>query len=159
MPSYKEASRDTNMGLIVSVTPDVCLTPAGSGYVPIPYSISAIQGDDANTVATVRFTRNRAHNTASLVTQCSGDAPGTGKGVKSGTVGSVCEPKTFSDTVRVNGKPAVRHGDEWWMNNRNTIGKLTFIVSSERSTTTPAIDNIARGWPGMLPDNASGDAE
>lgn len=135
----REGSRDISNGIIVSVTPDVCKTPVGSSLVPVPYSITAVQADDANTAATVRMTRRRSHNMASLVTKCVGDAPGTGTGIVSGTVGSVCRPKTHSGTVNIEGRPAIRHSDEWYMNNRNTVGKLTYIETRETFDVTPAI--------------------
>ncbi len=135
----REGSRDTGQGIIISLSPDVCKTPVGSALVPIPYTITAVQGDDANTVATVRMTGQRAHNMASLVTLCSGDAPGTGTGVVSGTTGSVCHPKSHSDNVRIRGQWAIRHSDEWWMNNRNTVGKLTYVKDASAHTQTPAI--------------------
>ncbi len=92
------------------------------------------------------MTGQRAHNMASLVTQCSGDAPGTGTGVVSGTVGSVCHPKSHSDNVRIRGQWAIRHRDEWWMNNRNTVGKLTYLRTQETFAPTPAIvDNNTPG--------------
>lgn len=134
-----EGSRDTGEGIIVSVTPDVCKTPVGSSLVPVPYSITAKQGDDANTVATVRLRRGRAHNMASLVTSCSGDSPGTGTGIKSGTVGSVCHPKTHSNNVRIRGEWAIRDSDMWDMNNRNTVGRLNYVRSRETFEETPAI--------------------
>lgn len=134
-----EGSRDVGDGIIVCVTPDVCKTPVGSSMVPIPYSITAKQGDDANTVATVRMTKKRAHNMGSLVTKCTGDAPGTGTGIKSGTVGSVCHPKTHSSSVRIRGEWAIRDADMWEMNNRNTVGKLTYVKSKETFEETPAV--------------------
>lgn len=134
-----EGSRDVGDGIIVCVTPDVCKTPVGSSMVPIPYSITAKQGDDANTVATVRMTKKRAHNMGSLVTKCTGDAPGTGTGIKSGTVGSVCHPKTHSSSVRIRGKWAIRDADMWEMNNRNTVGKLTYVKTKETFEETPAV--------------------
>lgn len=140
MAPPKEGSRDIGDGIIVSVTPDVCKTPVGSSLPPIPYSITAVQADDANTVATVRYTKKRAHNMASLVTKCTGDQPGTGTGIKSGTVGSVCHPKTHSNNVRVRGKWAIRHNDVWEMNNRNTVGKLVYVKPRPAShEITPAI--------------------
>lgn len=139
MTRHREGSRDTGDGIIISVTPDVCKTPVGSSVVPIPYSITAVQGDDANTVASVRMTGKRAHNKASLITRCSGDEPGTALGIKSGTVGSVCHPKTHSNNVRIRGEWAVRHDDQWWMNNRNTFGKLIWVKSTEQFEETPAV--------------------
>jgi hypothetical protein len=85
------------------------------------------------------MTGQRAHNIASLVTQCSGDAPGTGTGVVSGTVGSVCHPKSHSGSVRIRGAWAIRHNDEWYMNNRNTVGKLTYVRNTSPFEETPAV--------------------
>jgi hypothetical protein len=122
-----EGSRDTGEGILISIYPDVCLTPVGGVMVAIPYTIYAYQSDDANTAATVRQTSLRSHTSASIITHCYGDEAGTGGGVTSGTHNSICEPKTWSPTVRFEGHGAVRHQDEWWMNKRNTIGKLTYI--------------------------------
>ena len=134
----KEGSRDIGDGIIISVTPDVCKTPVGSSTPPIPYSVYAKQGEDANTTATVRMTGKRAHNMGSLVTKTHGDAPGSAGGIKSGTTGAACHPKTHSSSVNIQGKPAIRHTDEWYMNNRNTIGKLTYVKSTETFEQTPA---------------------
>jgi hypothetical protein len=110
-----EGSRDTGEGILISIYPDVCLTPVGGVMVAIPYTIYAYQSDDANTAATVRQTSLRSHTSASIITHCYGDEAGTGGGVTSGTHNGVCEPKTWSSTVRFEGHGAVRHQDEWWM--------------------------------------------
>lgn len=81
----------------------------------------------------------RAHKFASLVTRTIGDQPGTAGGVKSGTVGAACHPKTHSGSVNIEGSPAIRHTDEWYMNNRNTVGKLTYVKNVETFEPTPAI--------------------
>lgn len=148
-----EGSRDIGEGIIVSITPDVCKTPVGSSMVPVPYSITAKQADDANTVATVRFTKKRAHNMASLVTKCTGDAPGTGTGIKSGTVGSVCHPKSHSNNVRIKGEWAIRDGDTWYMNNKNTVGKLVYVKSKQTFEETPAI-LLTQKPDSLLPEGA-----
>lgn len=139
MSVAQEGGRDIADGMVVSLTPDVCKTPVGSSLVPVPYAITAKQADDGNTVATVRMTGKRAHNMASIVTKCTGDAPGTGTGIKSGTVGSVCHPKTHSKSVRIKGKWAVRNGDIWEMNNKNTVGKLIYMKDKKRYGTTAAL--------------------
>ncbi|MFS4438715.1 DUF4150 domain-containing protein [Paracoccaceae bacterium GXU_MW_L88] len=136
----REGSRDTGKGIIISLTPDVCRTPVGNSTPAIPYSVYPIQEEDANTCATVRMTGQRAHNLGSLVTQTHGDEPGRALGVRSGTVGAAVEPKGHSSTVRFEGKWAVRHGDEWWMNSRNTVGKLQWVESTEMLAATPAIE-------------------
>lgn len=148
----KEGSRDIGDGIIVSLTPDICKTPVGSSTPPIPYSVFAIQGDDANTAATVRMTSNRAHNMASVVTRTQGDAPGSAGGIKSGTTGAACHPKTHSSNVNIEGKPAIRHTDEWYMNNKNTVGKLTYIDSTESFEHTPAID-LTQNQESLLDDS------
>ncbi len=140
-----EGSRDISEGIIISLSPDVCKTPVGSSMQPIPYSISAKQSDDANTAATVNYAGKRAHNMGSIVTQVKGDEPGKGGGIKSGTVDSVCHPKTHSKAVRVQGKWAVRDGDEWYMNNKNTIGKLTFVKNKEVFDPTPSVTRFSEG--------------
>ncbi|MET3601887.1 DUF4150 domain-containing protein [Martelella mangrovi] len=135
----RELSRDTGDGLLISITPDVCLTPVGSTKVPIPYTITAKQADDANTCPTVRATGKRVHTMGSLITTCSGDEPGTAKGIKSGTVGSVCQPKGHSATVNAGGKPVIRHNDVWTMNNGNTVGKLTYVKDTSPAQFTPPV--------------------
>ncbi|UGX87052.1 DUF4150 domain-containing protein [Phyllobacterium meliloti] len=129
----REGSRDTSEGIVISKYPDVCRSPV----CPIPYTIVAKQSDDANSCTSVRMTGQRAHNQGSIITCCTGDEPGTGLGVKSGTVSSVCHRKEHSNTVRFEGKWATRHGDEWWMNNKNTVGKLVYPKSTESFDPTP----------------------
>jgi hypothetical protein len=149
-----EGSRDIGDGIILSTCPDVCKTPVGAAIVPIPYSIWAKQNDTAVGVAeTVHQTGLRSHKLGSEVTKCHNDEPGTAKGVKSGTVGDVCTPKTYSQTVRIEGKNAVRHQDEWWMNNRNTVGKLYFVRKTSSPGDPPETMNDAGPQgPGVSPD-------
>ncbi|WP_180899178.1 DUF4150 domain-containing protein [Martelella soudanensis] len=135
----RELSRDTGEGILVSTSPDVCLTPVGGTRVPIPYTIVAKQADDANTCPTVRATGKRVHTMGSIITSCSGDEPGTAKGIKSGTVGDVCHPKEHSATVRAGGKPVIRHDDVWYMNNRNTVGKLAYVKDTSIAPPTPPV--------------------
>ena len=143
----REGSCDTGEGIIVSTVPDVCLTPCGSNMVPVPYNITAKQSDSAaNTTPTVRLTGRRSHNTGSLITSCHGDEAGTGGGVKSGTVGNQCEPLEHSASVRSEGKFMVRHNDLWWMNNKNTIGRLLWVKDSDRQALTP---QSQQGWEAL----------
>jgi hypothetical protein len=158
-----EGSRDTGEGILISIYPDVCLTPVGGVMVAIPYTIYAYQSDDANTAATVRQTSLRSHTSASIITHCYGDEAGTGGGVTLGTHNSICEPKTWSPTVRFEGHGAVRHQDEWWMNKRNTIGKLTYIKDQnqykppkvELRTVPPAPTEKSGVYSDATPDAVS----
>lgn len=144
MSTPREGSRDIGDGIIVSVTPDVCKTPVGSSLVPIPYSITAKQSNDGNTASTVRLAGKRAHKMASIVTSCKGDSPGAGTGIKSGTVGSVCHPKGHSGSVRIEGSWAIRNNDYWFMNNKNTVGRLIYTKDMSKPQPTPAT-NLAQG--------------
>ncbi|TDK28913.1 DUF4150 domain-containing protein, partial [Rhizobium deserti] len=85
----REGSRATGEGIIISKYPDVCRSPTA----PVPYTIVAYQSDDANTASSVFMTGQRAHKQNSIVTRCTGDEPGTGLGVKSNTVSSICHRK------------------------------------------------------------------
>jgi hypothetical protein len=139
----REGSRNTGEGIIVSIYPDVCLTPMGSTMVPVPYTIWAKQSDEASTTPTVRFTGQRTHNRGSLITKCQGDEAGTGGGVKSGTHNGLVEPMEHSSTVRSEGKNVIRHNDIWWMNNKNTQGKLMWVKAPDRAALTP---QSGTGW-------------
>jgi len=142
----RQGSRDIGEGLIVSCYPDWCKSPDK----PVPYDIYAYQDEDANTAPTVRMTKKRAHTKESFTTCSHGDEPGVGLGVKSGTRGSVCQPKTWSETVMIEGKNAVRDTDEWWMNNKNTTGRLCYVKNMEIPEPTP---HYAKDGCAEQPDN------
>ena len=153
-PPHLEGARDDARGLYISKYPDVCRSP----HMPVPYTIVAFEGDDINTEPTVRYTGRRAHTMGSLVSRCTGDEPGTGLGVLSGTVGSVCHPKGHSCTVRVGGEWAVRDRDDVWMNDRNTIGKRVRPGSTEGFRRTPPFLEQARTYAAAATPAATGPA-
>lgn len=134
----REGSREIGQGKVVSIAPDVCLTPIGSSMVPVPYALVAYQNiNPANMANSVRQTSLVSHVKSSLITKSFGDEPGTGGGVKSGTTGAECEPKTYSSTVRAEGRNMVRFDDEWWMNHKNTVGKLIYTDDLNRYSGPP----------------------
>ncbi|MUZ66387.1 PAAR-like domain-containing protein [Agrobacterium vitis] len=134
----REGSREIGQGKVVSIAPDVCLTPIGSSMVPVPYALVAYQNvDPANMANSVRQTSLVSHVKSSLITKSFGDEPGTGGGVKSGTTGAECEPKTYSSTVRAEGRNMVRFDDEWWMNHKNTVGRLIYTDDLNQYSGTP----------------------
>lgn len=156
----REGSRDVGRGIVVSASPDVCLTPVGAAMVPVPYSLIAHRDRSAANMANpVRQTGLVTHVAGSLITQSFGDEPGTGGGVKSGTTGKECEPKTWSSSVRAEGRHVVRHDDEWWMNHRNTVGRLT-DVKDDKSYETPEAERVeprmsgGSGQPGAAATDA-----
>ncbi|MEM7526978.1 MAG: DUF4150 domain-containing protein [Pseudomonadota bacterium] len=127
-----EGLRDNATARIVSLSPDVCLTPVGSSVVPIPYPVVDNCGDDENYTPSVRFTRQRAMVMRSNTTCVHGDAPGTRKGVKSGTVGDICEPIGHAAKVRAERSHVIRHLDRFHMNKRNTVGEAIFVRDMAR---------------------------
>ena len=149
----REGLRDTDEARIVSLSPDVCLTPIGSSVVPIPYPVVDFCGHDTNYTPSVRFTGKKAMVMRSCTSHVHGDAAGVRKGVKSGTVGSICEPIGHADQVRAEGSHVIRHLDEFWMNNRNTKGEAVFV----RGTQTFAPPQDDDPVPGSL--RWSGDSD
>lgn len=143
----KEGARKTSKALVVSILPDVCLTPIGNIMVPIPYMIVANLEDSISVSKNVRFGGRPVFLLdQSIITKTTGAEAGTGGGVKSGTTGSIVEPIEGSKNVRVNGKRVVRHGDLCKMNNGNTLGRVVFYDDgeSEIQTESPKYDEMFR---------------
>ncbi len=123
--------RDVDEAKILSVTPNVCLTPVGNSMLPTPYNIIDYGGHDGVYTPTVTLSGFASMVLLSHSTHVHGDEAGTGGGVKSGTRSGICEPIQHEPTVRSEGSPMIRHGDICWMNNKNTIGQCQFIRSMD----------------------------
>ncbi|MBP2561409.1 hypothetical protein J2857_004199 [Neorhizobium galegae] len=139
-----EALRDIDEARIVSLAPDVCLTPVGSSVVPIPYPIVDYCGHDRNFTPSVRFAGKKAMVMRSCTTHVHGDKPGVRKGVKSGTVESICEPIGHASQIRAEGSHVIRHLDRFWMNSRNTLGEALFVRNT-RTFVAPKDDDPVWG--------------
>lgn len=101
---------------IVSLTPDVCLTPSKKGL-PVPYPITH-QLDQSQQCSPNVFLQGKPvylHN-ESFVDNVKGDEPGAGKGVVSQTHMKISHNIDHSASVYVNGQPIVRTADKMWMN-------------------------------------------
>ncbi|MBA5800665.1 MULTISPECIES: PAAR-like domain-containing protein [Rhizobium] len=122
-----EGLRDIDDARIVSLSPDVCLTPVGSSVVPIPYPVVDYCGHDEDYTPSVLFTDKKAMVLRSCTTHVHGDKPGTRKGIKSGTVEGVCDPIGYASQVRAEKSHVIRHLDRFWMNNKNTQGEAIFV--------------------------------
>jgi hypothetical protein len=123
----REALRDTDKARVVSLLPDVCLTPRGNMLVPVPYNIHDLVGHDTNFANSVNFTGERAMVFRSKTEHVHGNEQGTGGGIKSGTTPGQCEPIDHASQLRAEGSWVIRHQDKFWMNNRNTIGEGRFV--------------------------------
>ncbi len=118
----KEGSRVIGEGRIKSVVMDWCKSPTAI----VPYRIWAYQREGMALANSVRQTDDRSHVAGSIVRHCYGDEAGVGGGILSGTHNAECTPLTWSSSVRAEGRNMVRHTDLWWMNHKNTIGKLDY---------------------------------
>lgn len=105
--------------LVVSILPDICKTPVGPALVPVPYPVIAQLNTSKKEVASVRANGcSVIVFDQSVVPMTVGDQAGIGTGIKSGTVGGKCYPKSHSKSVRAGKHPILRHGDDFWMNGR-----------------------------------------
>ena len=101
---------------IVSLTPDVCLTPDRKGC-PVPYPITHLldQSEQCSPNVFLQGKPIYLHN-ESYVDNVRGDEAGGGKGVVSQTHVRISHDIEHSRTVFINGRQIVRTGDMMWMN-------------------------------------------
>lgn len=104
--------------------PDVCKTPIGNSTPPIPYCIVSQVSDLGGGTSSVKVSGNPTAIASSSHTKCSGDEPGTAKGVASGATKEKSEFTTYSFDVKAEGEGVVRHMDMTTMNKTNTIGMV-----------------------------------
>lgn len=111
------ARKDSSF-IAVSKVPDVCKTPMGPNMVPVPYPIIGQLSQSVEIVPRVRANGKPLFVLdGSEVPTVTGDEPGVGGGVKSGTNKGAVRAIASSDSVRADGKYLVRHGDNCEMNN------------------------------------------
>ncbi|KAB8048662.1 DUF4150 domain-containing protein [Janthinobacterium rivuli] len=110
-------ARKNSIFMVVSLVPDVCKTPMGSSMVPVPYPIVGDLGNSVEVARNVRFNGNPVFLlNDSVVTTVTGNEAGTGGGMKSGVNKGKVRATSSSQSVRVEKKFVVRHGDECEMN-------------------------------------------
>jgi hypothetical protein len=113
----------TNADGICFAFPDVCLTPAPSGPVPLPYPnvglLAAAQGVEPSVYAS----GSPVAVETSVIPKSMGDEAGTAGGVKSGTFGGAVKFKTASSRVYAGGKRVVLVGARTSHNNDNAVGQ------------------------------------
>ena len=107
----------------VSTAPSINKTPVGSSTPPLPYPVAQDLSSSVGIVPNVRFNGDPAYVlNQSTQPSCIGDAAGSCKGVKSGTVSGEVKPVKGSSTVRISGKPVIREGDPCTLNGGNCPG-------------------------------------
>ena len=137
-----EGLRDEGAARIVCLAPSVNLTPPGGAMVPVPYMIYDLCDHMDGYSTRTFYTGQRVLRFCSRTTHVHGDEAGTGGGIKSGTVGSVCEPIGHAKRVRVEGSEVVRHLDRFWMEQRNTVGEAIFARDLSTSAAPPLDDPV-----------------
>lgn len=109
-------------GTAASAPPDVCLTPAPAGPpMPMPYPNTAMSSDLEGGTTTVKVDNKPAAIQGSTFAKSTGDEPGTGGGLMSGTCMMEAEFITYSPTVCADGAPMSRLSDMMTMNHKNTL--------------------------------------
>lgn len=122
-PKNKIGARKQGSFMAISTAPSINKTPIGPSMVPVPYPTVQDLTNSTETAKTVNFNGFPAYLLdCSKQSTCKGDAPGTGKGVRSGTVSGEVKPIQGSRTVRIEGKRVVREGDTCTMNGGNNPG-------------------------------------
>lgn len=120
----------------ISTAPSINKTPIGPTMVPIPYPVVQDLSSSVNTARTVKFNGCPVYLLdGSTQPHCTGDEPGTGKGIKSGTVSGEVKPVKGCSTVRVEGKQVVREGDACTMNGGNNPG--VYVTTCTPSSAPP----------------------
>jgi hypothetical protein len=118
--------------VIACLAPDVCLTPIGSGMVPIPYMILSKLDWSQRAVASVTFTDQQAFTMNSRTDKVTGNEPGTGGGVKSGVNKGWCRPISNRTSIFVKGHELIQNDNLYDMNCAgpegpgNTVGRLVY---------------------------------
>lgn len=105
--------------VLISLVPDVCLTPIGNSIVPIPYPITHDLGASEQCSEDVFVDGEPAFlHQLSFVDDVQGDEPGTKGGVISGVYTKISHSLQHSGSVYINGHAIVRTGDLVQMNTK-----------------------------------------
>lgn len=121
----------------VSTAPSINKTPAGCAMVPVAYPLVQDLSNSVGVASNVWFNDCQAYTLdSSKQPKCTGDEPGTGGGIRSGTVSGEVKPTDASATVWAKGKRVVRDGDACTMNKGNTPG--VYVTAPPTSSAPPA---------------------
>ena len=121
---------------VVSSSPSVNKTPRGDSTPDVPYDVQQDLSVADAVSPNVFFNGDPVYVKTSHSTKVTGDEKGSKGGVKSGTVGAQSDPIEASPSVFVNGKAVVRVGDVQYMQNKNTVGKVTTSESGSAAHIT-----------------------
>ena len=124
-----ESSRQDDVFIAVSVSPDPCKTPPNN--VPVPYNVVAKLGQSLTVSPDVRYKGLPVVLAGrSSIGNVTGDEAGTGGGVKSGSHQDEVKFIEGSCNFIVNGMQLVREKDPVSMNKGNTTGKVQSLTGA-----------------------------
>jgi hypothetical protein len=140
----KIGARKNACFLAISTAPSINRTPLGPCMVPVPYPTVQDLSNSVSPARSVRFNACQAYLLEETTQpNCKGDDPGTGKGIRSGTVNGEVQPRKGCSTVRIEGKQIVREGDPCTMNGGNNPGIYVYVPQPSSTPFTPAASSPA----------------
>lgn len=128
-------AREEGKPVVYSTIPSFNWTPGSP--IPVPYPVRHDLESSVDLSEDVRYNKNWVFLLSSNTVSVTGDEAGTEGGVLSGTFTQKAEPlfSTGASSVHINGENAIRTGDIFWMNDKNTVGYLSY-EESEKDTIT-----------------------
>lgn len=127
----KVGARECGEQIVICSSKSVNKTIVGNSVVPVPYPVQCTLSHSNRISRDVYFNGHKAFIMQSDTSYVSGDRAGSRGGVKSGTVSKEAEPIEHSHSVNINCRKAVRCGDKFYMNAKNTTGYLTCSSAME----------------------------
>jgi len=133
MANEAATAKDSDF-LLISMVPDVCFTPKKPPHgVPVPYPIMHKMDKSKQCSPNVFFRGKPAYlHEESYVDKVTGDEPGMGKGVVSGTNTKISRSQQHSKSVFINGRALVRTGDMVHMNRSGPGGGGVTIMARDK---------------------------
>ena len=131
----ERAVHTTGNAIVISILPDVCLTPFGPFMIPLPYQVIGFCDEVMNASPSTGTEGTADLTMASRLTTVYGDESGILGGMISGVNTGYCRPITNSPTVGVDGNSVVMNNSLFWMNCAgpegpgNTIGKVLYVTA------------------------------
>ena len=109
--------------MAVSTAPSINKTPMGNSTPPVPYPVCHDLSNSVGVVPHVKLNSDPAYVLDQTTqSRCTGDEPGTAKGIRSGTVSGEVKPTSASGHVKITKKRVVRVGDKCTLNAGNCPG-------------------------------------
>lgn len=127
-------ARKSDLPKVISSYPSWNWTPGCSN--PVPYPMTYELSKSENVSGDVFYNGANAFMVKSDSSMVTGDEAGKNGGVISGTVSDKAEPIDHFSSVFVNGKEAVRCGDLFYMNSKNTQGMLVCVPPPPKGAIT-----------------------